>query len=516
MYKRVNRLFQSILIILSLAGLNNSALSQDYSTVPRGLLFYEPEEKLPINLPLPEEKYISGIKVIDTIISESDTFFHFQFEKLILDNNKGPSLFGKGIEKRTDGSEVFFNIADEEIKILPKAKLDSTWILWENSVGEYIEAKIIQTELQTVLGETDSVKLISLTHYYSNGNKKDSRVNELEIHLSKNHGLSKIFNIREFPFIYKKSPYVYFEERLYTYNLIGNTSKKVGLRKPMIKDIFDFQINDLIRYYESADIEGSMDYTHDYILTINECNLSRGGDSLWLEKEVRMHFNHDDSNPYIDTLKEWIERINSPIITYLENYPYNEDYTIDLPLEIFPSYNFLDFGYVLFRNEQYGGRFQVILFPSEFGLHLWETDHKSMLTWGGDYYHMIYGCGSYYTYAYSEGYGGILHKEKLIYFKKGEEEWGIPLSNHETQRLNNKNLMIFPNPVIDHLKMDLRDIKSTGKMSYKIYNSAGILILEEEIITGPEFRIDCRNLSPGVYCLVVAGDKIYSGKFIKQ
>lgn len=516
MIKIVNHCIQKILLGVFLTLVSASVFSQNYSTLPKGLLFYEPEEKLPINFLMIPERFISGIKIIDTTTSELDTFFHFQLEHMILGNRKGPSLLGKGIEKRTDGSEIFFNIADEEIKILPEAAIDSSWIIWENSSGEYVEARIIQIEPATILGEADSVKVISLRHYYSNGTLRTSRVNDMEIHISKHHGLSKVFNFREFPYVSTNIPYEYNEDRLFAYNLIGNTATKSGLQKLLIRDILDFNEGDFLRYTESVDQEGGLDYTWVHNIAINECYLSPGGDSLWLAQTDESYLYNNHSNSRIETTEEWIAGVNLSLISF-EDYGIDQRYPIDVPLEINPNQNFLESGFLIFRNEQYGGRFQVLLFnEGGWGLMLWDSGYKSMMTFGGDLYHLVYGCGGYYTMAYSEGYGGILHKEKLIYFRKGEEEWGIPLKNPESFRSDNPEILISPNPVYDLLRIDFKQPESQDGFKYSIYNSLGKLIMQDKLLVNSEPSIDCSFLTPGVYFLQLSGNEFYRIKFIKQ
>jgi hypothetical protein len=311
-------------------------------------------------------------------------------------------------------------------------------------------------------------------------------------------------------------PFEYYEDRLFAYNLIGNTATKSGLQKPVIRDILDFHEGDILRYTESVDQEGALDYTWVHNITINECYASPGGDSLWLARTDEMYLINNQSNFRIETTEEWIAGVNLSVITF-EDYGIDQRFPIDVPLEINPEQNFLESGYLIFRNEEYGGRFQVLLFnEGGWGLLLWDSGHKSMMTFGGDFYHLVYGCGGYYTMAYSEGYGGILHKEKLIYFRKGEEEWGIPLNSPEKLSSDSQGIRISPNPVDNMLRIELKQPELPADIYYSIYNSMGKSLIKDRFLEGHEYHIDCSFLKPGVYYLQLSADEVYSIKFIKQ
>ena len=84
---------------------------------------------------------------------------------------------------------------------------------------------------------------------------------------------------------------------------------------------------------------------------------------------------------------------------------------------------------------------------------------------------------------------------------------------------NNMELVLFPNPAIDHISLGLSDRTSSGDMNILIFDILGKLVLQK---TGIEFhseeyvKIDISGLKSGVYSIVVKNKKELTVKsFIK-
>ena len=104
----------------------------------------------------------------------------------------------------------------------------------------------------------------------------------------------------------------------------------------------------------------------------------------------------------------------------------------------------------------------------------------------------IDGCLSEDTYV--KGLGGPYYscdnpfslgsaERKLVYYKKGETVWGIPLtitgiSNTEITR----EIIVFPNPAKDNITIKVGDI-NTGKLMFYLFDLSGRLIISEPINT---------------------------------
>jgi len=131
-------------------------------------------------------------------------------------------------------------------------------------------------------------------------------------------------------------------------------------------------------------------------------------------------------------------------------------------------------------------------------------------------YHLVskyvIGCGNAEWYSFSAAGGES--SDYLVYYKKGSEVWGQPLtvdvSNHKAVDFE---LTIYPNP-------------STTSITFKyekslngyvdIYSAQGVFIKKQDL--QPELKtLDISYLNPGIYILIfVLNDKTYYKKIIKE
>ena len=136
----------------------------------------------------------------------------------------------------------------------------------------------------------------------------------------------------------------------------------------------------------------------------------------------------------------------------------------------------------------------------------------------------IDGCLSEDTYV--KGLGGPYYscdnpfslgsaERKLVYYKKGETEWGIPLTvtGISNTEITHKTI-VFPNPAKDNITIKVQDI-STGKLMFYLFDLNGRLIISEPIDT-VEIQLDIATVKPGIYFyrLRESGRDMFNGKLI--
>ncbi len=75
---------------------------------------------------------------------------------------------------------------------------------------------------------------------------------------------------------------------------------------------------------------------------------------------------------------------------------------------------------------------------------------------------------------------------------------------------SNENVLVYPNPVMDRLHIDIDEAKS---LEYELYQSDGSLV-NHSIVESSNNTIDFQNLSRGIYYLFLKGEYIQVYKLI--
>ena len=128
------------------------------------------------------------------------------------------------------------------------------------------------------------------------------------------------------------------------------------------------------------------------------------------------------------------------------------------------------------------------------------------------------GCGQVYQeYDEMSGSGSAYSELELVYFKKGDEEWGEEQVIVGTPEISKKQrLMIFPNPTTDYLNISCND--AIANSSILIFNTNGQLQLSKKLNARNE-RISVSGLPSGVYLaqqIDSGGNIIARMKFINK
>ena len=133
-------------------------------------------------------------------------------------------------------------------------------------------------------------------------------------------------------------------------------------------------------------------------------------------------------------------------------------------------------------------------------------------------YRFTIGCGrTYYKYDNNYPYAWSEYEEAMVYFKKGDEEWGeaLVLVGMDEEDFEASSFALFPNPVQDQLY-----IKSQSNREFEIhiYNSLGQLI-STTIYSSSQLGIDVAHYLRGIYVahiVDIKGITIEKRKFIKN
>jgi hypothetical protein len=117
-------------------------------------------------------------------------------------------------------------------------------------------------------------------------------------------------------------------------------------------------------------------------------------------------------------------------------------------------------------------------------------------------------------YYYCSGYVGDSEERKLVYYKKGDAEWGerliiTGLPNYKT----NARLQVFPNPARDVVTFELNN--DAGTHEVRIYSQTGQLV-KIECFEGNSCKLHLTGLKSGIYLfkLTSSFSSVHTGKLI--
>lgn len=130
----------------------------------------------------------------------------------------------------------------------------------------------------------------------------------------------------------------------------------------------------------------------------------------------------------------------------------------------------------------------------------------------------IEGCGgSYYDFTDYIDDIHINHHLKLIYFKKGTEEWGTPHYITAVETMTSKSdLRVYPNPASDNIRINLPDANHKV-FSGMIFSSTGQRIQKFNFSSVETKHLDVSTLKRGIYMIrLITDDTSYSSTFIKN
>ncbi len=437
---------------------------------------------------------ILPIRIDSVRIYGNDTSY-FNYRIFDIDNLYGNCIDQKDtnffIDKmivQPNGNHLFFNRYNDTILLKPFSAINGSWVLFRYSNGNYIEATVSSIIQQTILGNPDSVKIITLQAKDTLGNPIVDLFNGNEIRIGKNNGITHFFNTIDFPFAAT------------FFDLIGKSNPDEGITNLSAAKIYDWNIGDEFQYSGgyNALYSGVM---HDYeqfiilnkTISANSDTIVYTKDHIYYSKTYQFGPSTIDSTMYYihDTVTQII--IVS-VLAPLDHYSY----------EFIDSLNYYGSGYLFqFTDNQYFGRMKKTLDP--------DYDYSPI----DSCVSYVMGWCIYPVYTYAKGIGLVsnvdngttCYKNYLVYYQKGTEIWGTPLdwlaiTNVNSDSQKKSAVDIFPNP-------------SSGIFS--ISSSEKIVGMEITDVLGEKVRefkfnpankeIDLSGQSKGIYFVKILDEK---------
>lgn len=456
---------------------------------------------------------VMGIRIDSVSLSGSDSlFFNFRSinDESLLQIPLYPgsicemdtSWIGAGIIIQSNGNNIFLTESLDSLTIKTSANLNDTWVMYRFSNGNYFEATISASSIDTVLGMPDSVKVISLQLRDSLGNSMASVMNGNRFSISKNYGLTRLVPLRHFPL------------NVQNCTLVGLDNPVSGMQNLTAPEIFDFNVGDIFQYYNKFS-------------TLNTVQIWNIQHTI-LSKSYSLN---NDSVIYLVDDSTWQEIDYMGVSYYLSHTISTETYPIQ-PIQYENHFFVLprELGQAIFdgiciseqsTSSNYNNRISKTIF-----------ENVSIYGFNEPCFSYNFSSTEYICYTNQETYVSGLGKVwsqnvnpfatriciwHMSYFKKGNETWGTPVNLSQlvsSSEFEIKQVKISQNPFTTSLQIE--NMPSSAKW-VELMDSRGRLVFRSDNFNSNYININTGALSNGLYFLTIGGGREpFHFKLIRQ
>jgi len=449
---------------------------------------------------------------IDSVLDYSDHKSYYNFYVIGTTDpwecysNEHPSWIGYRVDEYENGDHYFFNVAGDSILIKSSSEVDDEWVSYTFGNGDYVRGKVVTKEEIDFLGQTDSVKTIQFNALNSYGNPVASSINNKKIMISKSWGMIQALNFKLFPDLYDYPYYEYINE----YELCGMSQPQSGIQNLTIENIFDFEVDDELHIHQFA---SSWLQNHYFYYEIH-----RVLDKEWISDSViNYSFEHCIRRLYIDSDTLILSHDTSSVSV---NIKVHEDPGLnEVPDKTLSSDIIWEMAYYWYLQFMYDEPVKMCKFQQAGYYYDEQMDCiVPLIDYENNAYFLEGLGGPYWNYGSfgSENYRG------LVYYKKGDDEWGDPYScdsllvEISTNKPGSEKVIIAPNPMTEVTNFSF--VNKTGETCrLMLYDSFGYEVRRMST-QGDNFIIRKAQLPAGIYFYSLFSEDqiISSGKLIIQ
>jgi len=430
----------------------------------------------------------------DSVLMNYLTFRHPDLEVI---DACVPSWLGAKTVVRPNGENLFFNSDGDTIHIETLAQLNDNWNLFSIDPASYLEATVTDVSPTVILDAAVEVKTISIQSRDLLGNPLVHPLNGKTIKISNSLGIIQGFDFHLFP------------NDTTQIEIAGMENPNKGVHRLTYDEAYDFLVGDEFhfKYEKSEDASITPSYwekrIHRVVGVENQTNERRVAFEVW---QWTQQFNGppspfnlvQTSTYYNDTVL--IESINDLL-------------TESMPSEVTFMFDTADgIGFlheIRFQHFETSNIPSVTFWGEENSQYYLDTDglwplNPSVSGW--NYTISAYGKGlgrTYWTHQIGNGVEYLNEEEELIYFKKGNQEWGTPYSISEIMSVENlrnptERVAAYPNPI------NIGDLLNLGAT----YNFVDLLDVSGKSILSVRNAnvIATENLSSGIYFVKTESD----------
>jgi len=416
---------------------------------------------------------------IDSISNDGTILYPFSFSELYevryrCFRIRPRSWLSKHIILDEGRNTFFINGNNQQFFIKNQAALNEVWNVFENE-NIKIKGKIISIEQETVLGVEDSVKTISFTVYDQNDMLVEHRLNQVSIEVSKSFGLVKTIGF------YDLNP-EQFNQYFYEFELIGINELQLGFYDFNLKEkYYDFQVGDELHIHS---IHGDYNpYPNEYKTVTRYLSRIDNEDEIVYTYERKRN-----SNIPRDTLSMTIMKGEALFNTEPNELYANDPFLSEVIIYNLPLPRMVIHDYVGYQEDS-----------------CWRPIIANAMI---DTYNYFFGLGGPY-YRGSEPYYAAVNE--LVYYKKGDTEWGTPFDFNVSVQEYKKDVSFNIYPTLVENVLYIATDKNIEDFDYKIINVQG-QVTNEGVLTSN--TINVASLSKGFYLVVISDKK--NKKYIKK
>ncbi len=399
--------------------------------------------------------------------------------------------------------------------ILSQATLGEAWHFYNiHAAGHYLEATVTQISQSDFIGITDSVKTITLQRKDASGLEVDDPVNGQKILLSKNYGLIRL------------PQFDAFNTNRNFIDLCGKTNPLTGITNLTFTEVFDFQPGDELHViYDDVHYSGFGPHDEGSIIQVFLEKLPESTNEVLkyrvAECKVKSHYS-GTGYPEI-THTEDTTTVIYDISSYFSDF-------WELTFEPYESYIWTDMSIYLSSNRMglspvtqmnmTGIPWKII--NANGILCKWEDECWSSAIIDGyiPIYTYLKGLGG--PFYYQNGISTNIRHRLLVYYKKGTDTWGTPLSCDSllqvgfNQNAMNQQATIYPNPTFGEIRISVPDnVQLPGRL--EVFDVSGRLH-SRFTLNNKETSVELKDLPPGLYIYKLTSVKgnISHGKLIRR
>lgn len=402
------------------------------------------------------------------------------------------SWIGEKFEIRPNGMNVFFNLNNDSIFVYTKSDQGDEWTFYRYPGGRYIKATHSLDTQMTFLGITDSVKLITFQEYDYTHLPMNSEINQLSIILSKDHGIIRTLNFRDFPGFDNGFGVM-------MWDLAGLPGNQEGAHLLTRREVFDFNVGDEFHYWGSL-------YQFPKKRIITGKTFSINNDTVTYQVNQRTWAPGDIPPDSFGLVEHSVDITET--YTDLDSYVMPENLA---PSEAF--YNEDYYGFQVYTNyfmTNYCGGITAITTPGEL---FYENTACSWYYYPFEpqciYTLYIKGCGKLaYDFMPDVGWD-CSNCYDLVYINKGSFTCGSPITVYDIDEHSRKinNITLNPNPGDGMFSINGSNLQNS--VSIRIFDLAGKMLYQKN--QKPDELVDFRGHSQGLYFVqIISGDQVFS------